>query len=179
MFCVSSDELTDTTAHTARRSLVADGPDISAIGRCDEEVRILEAHDLLFRAGDPKTEIYRIESGVICVYGKEVVDRPTTIEFLFAGDLVGLGFLENHVLTARAMVETRVTCHSLDAVGDLISGDARAEAKLAVAIDREFEARRDDLREAGRRRPAERVAALLTALHHSSLREGRRADTIA
>ena len=178
MVCVSSDISTDAAAHPLRRSF-AEGHDISAIGPCEEELRFLEAHDLLFRAGDPKTEVYRVESGVICVYGKEGIDRPTTIEFLFAGDLVGLGFLETHVLTARAMVETRVTCHPINAVGDLVSGDARAEARLATAIDREFEARRDDLREAGRRRPVERVAALLTALYRSNLREGRRADTIA
>ncbi len=178
MVCVSSDVLTDAPAHSLRRSF-AEGHDISAIGPCEEEVRILEAHDLLFRAGDPKTEVYRVESGVICLYGKEGIDRRTTIEFLFAGDLVGLGFLETHVLTARAMVETRVTCHPLDAVGELVSGDARAESRLATAIEREFEARRDDLREAGRQRPLVRVAALLTALHKSNLREGRRADTIA
>ncbi len=186
MVCVTSGDLTDATAHALRSSFAAafpgstlEGHEISAIEPCEEEVRILQAHDLLFRAGDPKTDVYRVESGVICVYGKEEIDRPTTIEFLFAGDLVGLGFLETHVLTARAVVETRVTCHPAHAVGDLVNGDPTAEAKLAVAIDREFEARRDDLREAGQRRPVERVAALLTALYRGNVREGRRADKIA
>jgi hypothetical protein len=56
---------------------------------------------------------------------------------------------------------------------ELVAGDPRAEKKLAEAIERELDARRDCLHEAGRTMPVERVASLLVNLSCSNAYEGR------
>jgi CRP/FNR family transcriptional regulator len=55
----------------------------------------------------------------------------------------------------------------------IVTGDPRQEAKLAEVVEREFEARRDRLGDAGQTRPVERVAALLVNLSCSNRYEGR------
>ena len=63
------------------------------------------ANAFLFRAGDLRTHLYRVESGAICLYETRRSDRQSVIEFLFPGDYVGLGFLEKHHLSARALLD--------------------------------------------------------------------------
>jgi CRP/FNR family transcriptional regulator len=52
-----------------------------------------------------KTYLYRVESGVICLYDPRWNGDKAHVDFIFPGDLVGLGFLQSHMLTARALVE--------------------------------------------------------------------------
>ncbi|HKZ96989.1 MAG TPA: Crp/Fnr family transcriptional regulator [Hyphomicrobiaceae bacterium] len=153
------------------RDSAAAGPDFDLDG--DALVRTLATNEMLFSEGDRKTHLYRVESGAICVYVPGWKGHRDVSEFVFPGDLVGLGFLEHHASSARAMVETRVSCFHRDAQADLVEGDPRAEAKLADAVEREFESRRDRLVESGRARPLERVAAFLTALSRNNTIEGR------
>ncbi|MGZ5919249.1 MAG: hypothetical protein ACXWJV_05565, partial [Hyphomicrobium sp.] len=99
-------------------------------------------------------------------------------EFLFPGDFVGLGFLEKHCLNARALLDTSVECLTLDAAAEVIGNDAKAKTKLAAAIEREFEIRREELRRAGQRQPIERVAALLVTSARTNVQQGRAPDLI-
>ena len=61
------------------------------------------------------------------------------IEFAFPGDIVGLGFLQTHICTARASVETVAHCVPFSAQDQLVADDPRAQTRLADAIEREFE----------------------------------------
>ncbi|KAB2940770.1 MAG: Crp/Fnr family transcriptional regulator [Hyphomicrobium sp.] len=138
----------------------------------------IAANAFIFRAGDPRTHLYRVESGAICLYETGRSDRQSIIEFLFPGDYAGLGFLQKHHLSARALLDSSVTCHPLDALPDLVKNDPRAQAMLAHSVEREFEARRDELCSAGRRRPIERVAALLVTSARTNVQQGRPAAII-
>jgi CRP-like cAMP-binding protein len=91
---------------------------------------------------------------------------------------VGLGFLEKHILTARALLASSVTCVPADETEDAVKHDPRARAKLAEAADQEIEARREELFKAGQRHPIERVAALLVTSSRTNRQQGRRADLI-
>jgi CRP/FNR family transcriptional regulator, anaerobic regulatory protein len=144
----------------------------------DGGVRAIRANIFLFRRGDPRTHVFRVESGAVCLYESGRTDRQSVIEFLFPGDFVGLGFLEKHCLSARALVDTSVTCLTIDAAAEIIREDPRAKAKLATAIEREFEIRREELRGAGQRQPIERVAALLITSARTNVQQGRAADLI-
>jgi len=135
--------------------------------------RTLARNEILIRKGDRKTQLYRVESGALCIYDPRWNGHRAIIEFAFPGALVGLGFLEHHALSARALVETRVACLPMDQMDSLVAGDAQAEAKLGEAIEREFELRKELLVEAGRQNPIERVAALLVSLSRCNEREGR------
>jgi CRP/FNR family transcriptional regulator len=133
-------------------------------------VRKLMRNEILFEAGDIKTSLYRVETGVLCIYAA----RPDqAIEFALAGDLVGMGFLERHATSARATVETKVKCFPLADVDRLTARDARAKARFDAAVQREFTFRRDSLVRAGRERPVMRLAAFLLAVSSRNREEGR------
>jgi CRP/FNR family transcriptional regulator len=120
-----------------------------------------------------------VESGAICLYETRRTDRQAVIEFLFPGDYVGLGFLDKHHLSARAMLDSTVTCMPIDALAEVARSDPRAQAKLAQSVEREFEARRDELCGAAvQRHPIERVAALLVTSARTNVQQGRPAELI-
>ncbi len=135
--------------------------------------RSIERNELLFETGDLKTDIYRVETGALCIFTKRPNLTTEVIEFALAGDLVGMGFLERHATSARAAVDTKVTSFPLDAMERLTEGDARAKARLDDAVQREFAFRRDRLVSAGRARPLVRLAAFLVAVSHRNGEEGR------
>ena len=136
-------------------------------------VRRLNPGEVLFRAGDPKTHLYRVESGCLCVYEPHSAEHRAIVEFAFAGDLLGLGYLENHTRSARAIGETRITCLPLSAVDRIVEASPRARDQLKQAIDDELEFVRDGLVRSGQRNPIERVAAFFVALSRGNTYEGR------
>jgi CRP/FNR family transcriptional regulator len=140
-------------------------------------LQTLAANAYLFKAGDPRTHLYRVESGAICLYETRQSDRPSVIEFLFPGDYVGLGFLEKHHLNARALVPSTLTGHLIGTMPEVVRNDPRAQAKLAQSVEREFDARRDAVcsRPSG---PVERVAALLVTSARTNVQQGRQAEII-
>ena len=122
----------------------------------------------LFRAGDPKTHLYRVENGCLCIY------EPNSAEHR-----LGLGYLENHTYSARAIGETRVTCLPFSAVDRIPEAGPPARDQLQQAIDNELEFGRDGLVRAGQRNPIERVAAFFVALSRGNSYEGRLPNIIA
>ena len=149
-------------------------PDSTACEVSDRApVRHLNQGELLFTAGDPKTHLYRVESGCICVYEPCSAEHRATVEFAFAGDLLGLGYLENQTRSARAIGETRIACLPLNAVDRIVELSPRARDQLEQAIDHELEFVRDGLVTSGQSNPIERVAAYFVALSHSNSYEGR------
>jgi CRP/FNR family transcriptional regulator len=143
------------------------------------QVRTLATGEDLFREGDPRTHVYRVETGAICVYEPRWNGHRAVVRFASPGDLVGLGFFEHHVSTARAMVEARVTCLPHTSMESLVAGNPKAEAELKQAVERELELCRNFLVESGRCDPVERVAVFLVALSQINKREGRDANVIA
>ncbi len=138
----------------------------------------IASNAFVFKAGAPRTHLYRIESGAVCLYETGSGDRRSVIEFCFPGDYLGLGFLDKQYLNARALLDSTVTAFPIDALPDLVKNDPRAQAKLGMSVEREFEARRDELVSAGRRRPIERVAALLVTSARTNVQQGRPAEII-
>jgi len=53
-------------------------------------IRELERNHILFEAGDDKTDLFRIERGMVCVFTVRWDGRRDIIEFAFPGDIVGL-----------------------------------------------------------------------------------------
>lgn len=135
-------------------------------------VRSLARHERLFRAGDIKTHLYRVESGVLCIYAARADRTLELIEFAVAGDIVGMGFTKTHATAARAVVETKVSCFPLDASDRLLTQDERATSRMADAVEREFAFQRHNLVEAGQGKPATRLAAFLVAVSRRNALEG-------
>jgi CRP-like cAMP-binding protein len=74
------------------------------------EVVVLHAGDYLYKEGESRTCVYRIENGVIAVFGRPTSRPGQIIEIAGHGDYVALGCLEQHTDNAKAVVETTVSC---------------------------------------------------------------------
>ena len=160
---------------------VQDRLPVGRVSRVESQIgsatRLFCPNEFLFRTGEAKTCLYRVNSGAVCLYEQNRLEHPI-IDFAFPGDYVGLGFLETHACCARAVMSTEVTCLPLEALTSAIDDDYTAQAKLDDAIEREFEYRRAAVVEAGRRAPLERLAAFLVSLSRANAHEGRDSTVI-
>jgi CRP/FNR family transcriptional regulator len=137
----------------------------------DAPIRVMR-DQILYGRGQPKTHIYLIEAGTIAVYETRGDGTHNIVEFAFAGDTVGFGYLDKHIYSAQAIGEARVRCLPLTALDHILQHDKRAMQRYAEALQREFEFRRGELVRA-ERKPANRVAALFVALSRRNEVEGR------
>ncbi len=141
--------------------------------------RSLARGEILFRTGDKRGKIYRVESGALCHYLRWDDGRREIVEFAFPGDIVGFGHLQSHVSTAQAMVETTVGLVPEKEFDELLATDGQLAARFAAAGDREFEYLREVMVKSGEGKPVERVASFLSALSHMSEVEGRDPTLVA
>ena len=65
-------------------------------------VRRIAAKEHVFCEGDARDYVFRVEEGVIAVYKTLPDGRRQIIDFAYPGDLIGLGVLDEHVLSAQA-----------------------------------------------------------------------------
>jgi CRP/FNR family transcriptional regulator, anaerobic regulatory protein len=165
--------LTATAARPDPRTTIASAKRITAGRGVRSALKAFAPAERLFSLGDPKTELYLVESGAVAVYEPRLEGNQAIIEFAFPGDIVGLGFLQTHACTARASVETVAHCVPFSAQDRLIADDPRAQARLADAIEREFEFLRRSSIKFSRESPLGRVAAFLLTLSRENEQEGR------
>jgi CRP/FNR family transcriptional regulator len=135
--------------------------------------RGLAVNEFLFREGEARGEVYRVERGAVCHYIVWEDGHHEIIEFAFPGDIIGFGHLELRISSAQAVVETEVSVMSADDFAQVLEADAQLAARVAAADDREFAYARARAVKTGESKPMERVASLLTALSHLSVPEGR------
>lgn len=141
--------------------------------------RALATGEILFQPGDTRAKLYRVEQGSLCHYVRWGEGRHEIIEFAFPGDIIGFGYLDAHVTTAQAMVETTVSVVPPHEVERAAEADGRLAARMAAAVDREFDYLRARAIKAGEGSPAVRVASFLSALSRMSATEGRDPNLIA
>lgn len=133
---------------------------------------------ILFQAGDERT-LYRVERGAICHYVLWGDGRHEVIEFVFPGDIIGLGHLDVHATTAQAMVDTVVSLVSEDELKHALDSDDRLSFRLTAAVEREFDYLRDRTVSRASATPTARVANLLLALSGVNGAEGRNGSFIS
>ena len=158
----------------AENAGVGDDFELRFIGDKDasSDVWHMARNELLFEAGDIKRNVYRVESGALCIYRTRPDFTIEVVEHVLAGELVGMGFLERHAVSARAEVETTVRAIALDAVEQLIEDDPHNAARYEEAMAREFAFRRESLVNSARERPMVRLAAFLVAVSNRIREEG-------
>lgn len=139
----------------------------------------LASGEFLFKEGHVKRHIYRVETGAICIYTLADASHKVHLEFLYAGDWFGFGYLERHACRARAVGPSVVTRLPLSAVEIVAKADPRAEASLKAAIEREFAYVRQSALDRHGANPMQRLAAFLLSLSSISRNEGRDASFIA
>ena len=142
------------------------------------ELRALVPGEVLFRAGDARDHIYRVESGALCLYRCNRDGTRTVLEFAFPGDLIGLGYLDNHISDAQATMETSLCCLPRAALDPATADSPRMRGRLTAAIEREVAYLKDSLVAVGRPSPLQRIAALFVTLSRNNAYEGRQPDVI-
>ena len=135
-------------------------------------VRRLMAKEHVFCEGDAREHVFRVEDGVIAVYKTLPDGRRQIIDFAYPGDLIGLGVLGEHVLSAQATVPSKVRCLSASALERVAETDASLALKLYKSVCQELAATRSLLVTVGQRSAIERLAAFLVALHRRTVSGG-------
>ena len=132
--------------------------------------RAYAAKEHVFTEGDPRANLYRIESGAVCMYKVMPDGRRQVLGFAYAGDLIGLGSSSEHQFNAQATkaCELRILPWSL--VQRIGRQDPEFGFKLYEAAAQELAAAHDLLLTTGQRTAMESLAAFLLAM----ARRGRR-----
>lgn len=129
--------------------------------------------ETIYWQGDRRDMVLRIDAGTVAVFRRHD-DRPSTITRIAApGDYIGLGCLDHHSETARAICEATLTCISLGEFSRLADADKRLQAMQADANERDFKNRKEELTTAPRPTPERSIAALLSCISQLNVYEGR------
>ena len=155
-------------------------PIVNRAGAAPEEVwefpglfrRRVVMGSTLFQPGEPR-RLYRVESGALCHYIRSVDGQYEVIEFVFPGEIIGLGCLGTHVSTAKAMVDTYVSVITDADLDRALANDNRLFFRHAEAGEREFDYLRNRSLNADLLPPTQRVANFLLAIASINASEGR------
>lgn len=157
--------------------------DVIMIDECLNSERVaertLKRGEYLYREGDARILFYRIDSGAIAVFGPADRCPGSNVEIASTGDFVGLGYLDSYCETARAVIDSVITCIDPANFVEFIDNDPILKKRQADAVEREFEHRKSILTENDRSSPVERIAAFLVAISHRNASEGRDPTIIA
>jgi CRP/FNR family transcriptional regulator len=155
---------------SVRASQVERPPVATAATAFDERlahaaVRRIAAKEHVFCEGDARDQVFRVEDGVIAIYKTLPDGRRQIIDFAYPGDLIGLGVLDEHMLSAQATSAAKVRCLSAAALERMAEVDAGLALKLYRSVCHELAATRSLLVTVGQRSAIERMAAFLVTLH--------------
>lgn len=148
------------------RSLAPIGPAVSKFERSmgQAAVRRVVSKEHVFSEGDQRRQVFRIEEGVVSIYKTLSDGRRQIVDFAYPGDLIGLGTLPEHVLSAQATCDSKVRCLSAAMLEREAESDPELALKLYKSVSQELAATRDLLVSLGQRSAIERVALFLLNL---------------
>lgn len=140
--------------------------------------RFLAAREHLFREGDAATHVYLVEAGHVCIYRMMSDGRRQVLDFAYPGDMIGLGSLHEHGVSAQATTRAKIRCLSAAGVHEAARRSPHIGAKLYEALASELSAARELLFTVSQRTATERVASFLVALSRRNERRGEDANEI-
>jgi len=139
----------------------------------DGDSRVLTTGEILFREGEPRTHIYRVEKGAVCLFKHRPDGSRAVIEFAFPGDVVGLGYVDHHLSGAQATMDTLLTS-TPRAIAEAEPAAAPVGVNgLSATIAREVAFLNEAQRRATIAKPLGRIAALFVTLSRCNAYEGR------
>ena len=128
-------------------------------------IRQLAAKEHVYREDDPKSNVFRVEDGVILLYRMLTDGRRQVVDFAYPGDIIGLGPAREHQFSAQATRHARVKSINASALEEAAVSDPTVALKLYHAVAMELQAARSLLIAIGQRSAVERIATFLLMLH--------------
>ena len=133
----------------------------------------LKAGLAIFKTGDVKNEVFRVEVGSIGIYSVLPSRSREFIQEMTAGTFFGLGFLDEHVHDAIAISDSVVTCWSKECLPFLEAEDPSIRQRRAIETEREFLHRKKTLVASAPTTGHGRLAGFLTIAYDLNTQSGR------
>jgi len=140
--------------------------------------RFIAGKSHLYTEGDPRTHVYRILSGAICLYRMLEDGRRQVVDFAFTGDVIGLGAGQVESCNAQAVSPTHVSGLPIARLMTAAKADARIALGLYEALSREIAVAHEHLTCLGHRSATERVATFLVILSRRNEVRGLACDVV-
>mgnify|MGYP001815902476 FL=1 len=146
-------------------------PAVSA-SECDCQV-FAEPHGVVFRAGDKKSRVFRIESGVVELEWFVGDGSSSCIEMLRPRQMFGVGFLDHYIANAVVVEPSRISCwRREDLTPDFREAPIMRERE-AIETMREFEHRKALVLSGRSKEVSRRIAGFLCLAAQFNARDGR------
>lgn len=133
----------------------------------------LQKGEHLFRSGDRKAYLYRVESGTIALTWTDPDGNVQPVETVEPNQFFGLGYLDRHIYDAMALSGAMVSCWPADALAFIVDQFPAVRERQDDAVEREFAHRRATLTATPPATPAARLATFLSVVSRMNASEGR------
>lgn len=158
-------------AHAPKQPEVGTRADKIAKHVQNNATRLIPARNHAYVQGDPKSQVYIVESGALTIYTVQSDGRRQVVDFAVPGDILGITSAAFHETSAQATVNTRVRCIPFRTLLALARSTPELGFELYEALSDELVATRQHLATVGQRSSVQRLATFLIAL---SMRERQR-----
>lgn len=129
-------------------------------------IRDLEPGEVIISAGEPATQVFNIQSGVLRVTRTGTDGRRQVLAFLFRDNFVGLTATDTYFFSVEAVTEARVACCPRRQLDERLARDPSAERAFLNMMFRVIEDILDVVYSLGQRTAIERLAVFLLYLRH-------------
>jgi CRP/FNR family transcriptional regulator len=146
-------------------------PPVEVDGFRSATLRRIETKEHVFCEGDARTQIFRIEEGVVALSKVLTDGRRQIIDFAYSGDYIGLGLFGDHIFDAQATCPCKIKCLPAGQLERDAARDPVLALKLYKAVSAELSAARRLLVAVGHGTAMERIASFLIELQ-SRIGEG-------
>ena len=156
-----------------------------AIDDCDLDrlaaitsVQDIARHQIFVTEGDPADHLFNVTDGTVKVYKLLPDGRQQITGFLFAGDFLGLSFLERYGCSAEAVTRVRCCRFPRKQFAAMLTDFPGIERRLLGIASNELAAAQDHMVLLGRKTARERVSTFLLMLSRRAARSGGTADPV-
>jgi CRP-like cAMP-binding protein len=146
-------------------------PALSA-SECDCQV-VAEPHGVVFRAGDTKGCVFRIESGAVELEWFVGDGSSGCVERLGPAQLFGVGFLDHHIANAVVVEPSRISCWRREDLTPNFREARIIREREAIETTREFEHRKALVLSGRSKEVSRRLAGFLCLAAQFNVRDGR------
>ena len=129
-------------------------------------IRDLTPGEVIISAGEPATQVFNIQSGVLRVTRTGTDGRRQVLSFLFRDNFVGLTATETYFFSVEAVTAARVACCPRRQLDLRLAADPIAERAFLNMMFRVIEDILDVVYSLGQRTAIERLAVFLLYLRH-------------